>query len=86
MAIFSETIPIGNSSFIRKIQMDFPSSGGPPDPKGAAGDIHVSMSGARTYVYAVPSGMIWVNFKKAGSKGKYYDAVIKRRFDYFRKY
>jgi hypothetical protein len=44
------------------------------------------MAGRRTYVYPVPDTAYWNNFKSAASKGKYYNKVIKRRFDYAKKY
>ncbi len=86
MAIFSEEIDVLGSSAIRRMRMDFLSSGPAPDPRGAGGGIHVSMKNGSTYKYAVPSATYWTNFKKAPSKGKYYVRVIKARFDYFRKY
>ncbi|HYG77796.1 MAG TPA: hypothetical protein VEK08_22510 [Planctomycetota bacterium] len=86
MSIFIESHAVGTSSFIRQIRMDYPTSGPPPDPAGFGGDIHVSMKGARTYVYAVPDAYYFINFKNAASKGRYYDRVIKRFFDYYRRY
>ncbi|MCY3019367.1 MAG: KTSC domain-containing protein [Planctomycetota bacterium] len=50
------------------------------------GEIHVTMERRITYVYEVPEPSYWYNFKAAPSKGRYYNAVIKRRFDYVRKY
>lgn len=86
MAIYSETIDVFQSTAIRRLKMDFPTSGPPPDPHGAAGDIHVTMKHGRTYVYAVPSTWYWTRFKSAPSAGRYYVRVIKARFDYYKKY
>jgi hypothetical protein len=64
------------SSFIRKIGLEF---------VGLNFDIHVTMA-KRTFVYTVPTTDYWHLFKRATSKGKFYNQVIKRRFDYARKY
>jgi hypothetical protein len=53
---------------------------------GAFQDIHVRMGAGWTYVYRVHEGIVWANFTTALSKGRYYNAVVKRRFDYVRKY
>ncbi len=62
------------SRFIRKIGVEY------------TGAIHVTMRSGITYVYDVPSLDYWYNFVRALSKGRYYNSVIKRRFDYVRKY
>lgn len=49
-------------------------------------EIHVRMNSGWTYVYRIGEDALWANFKAALSKGKYYNLVIKRRFDYVRKY
>jgi hypothetical protein len=73
---FAEEIAV-RSSFIRAIAL------------GAAdsyGEIYVRMARGATYVYRVAAPATWENFKNALSKGKFYNRVIKRRYDYVRKY
>jgi hypothetical protein len=65
------------SSFIRKIGLEF---------AGFDIEIHVTTATRATYVYIVSSTDYWHLFKQAVSKGKYYNQVIKRRFDFVRKY
>jgi len=65
------------SSFIRKIGLEF---------VGLTNEIHVTTASRTTYVYVVPTTDYWNLFKRATSKGKFYNQVIKRRFDYVRKY
>jgi len=88
MAIYSEQHPVGNSSCITRLQIDFVTSGPPPDPNGLGGDLHITLKNRRrqTYVYALPSADVWLQFKRAPSKGRFYARVIKPRLDYFRKY
>ena len=76
MTSFVEEITV-RSSFIRKIALAVADD---------QGEIHVTMKPRVTYVYVVPEWSYWDNFKKSLSKGKYYNAVIKRMFDYARKY
>jgi len=76
MTSFVEEITV-RSSFIRKIALAVADD---------QGEIHVTMEPRVTYVYVVPEWSYWDNFKKSLSKGKYYNAVIKRLFDYVRKY
>jgi hypothetical protein len=65
------------SSFIRKIGIEF---------VGATYEIHVTTASRVTYVYVVPTTDYWHLFERARSKGKFYNQIIKRRFDYVRKY
>lgn len=76
MADFTEEIPV-RSRFIRVLGLVAADS---------YGEIHVRMAAGVTYVYRVGEPSYWDKFKTALSKGRYYNAVIKRRFDYIRKY
>lgn len=76
MVEFTEEMAV-RSSFIRWLGLAAADS---------FGEIHVKMAAGVTYVYRVPEPSFWEKFKAALSKGKYYNAVIKRRFDYVRKY
>jgi hypothetical protein len=71
-----EEYPV-RSAFIRKIGIIYADT---------YGEIHVTMARRVTYVYIVPQPSYWDNFKRAASKGRYYNRVIKRRFDYSWKY
>lgn len=48
--------------------------------------VHVKFKRGRTYVYNVGNRAYFDEFVNANSKGRYYVFVIKRRFDYVRKY
>lgn len=76
MADFVEELPV-RSSFIRWLGLVAADS---------YGEIHVKMAIGVTYVYRIAEPEWWERFKGALSKGKYYNAVIKRRLDYVRKY
>lgn len=76
MSDFMEEFTV-RSSFIRKIALKH---------RDDFGEVHVTMEPRVTYVYAVYEASCWYNFKAAPSKGRYYNAVIKRRLDYVRKY
>lgn len=76
MSDFLDEMPV-HSSFIKKIALRVFDS---------MGQIHVTMANRATYVYVVPEPFYWYAFKDAASKGKYYNLVLKRRFDYSEKY
>ena len=86
MSISTQMLSINNSKSIRRLRLDSLASGPPPYPVGVGGDLHVTFKRGKTYVYALPDSAYWDSFKAASSKGRYYVRVIKRRFDYFRKY
>ena len=91
MSHFVEELP-GRSSFIRLLRLKVAESGPGGVPVGKQ-EIHISMEGRVTYVYLTPADDVpgqgdqfWRKLKAAASKGRYYNRVIKRKFDYVRKY
>ena len=86
-------IRIAGSRAIRALGIEIIGAGGGGiDGAGGegAGDghvrIHVAFKHGRTYVYDVGSRSYFDRFVDAGSKGRFYNFVIKPRFDYIRKY
>ncbi|MEI6235348.1 MAG: KTSC domain-containing protein [Planctomycetota bacterium] len=48
--------------------------------------IHVKFRHGRTYIYDLSHYSYYVRFLTVASKGRYYNSVIKKRFDYVSKY
>ena len=80
---------VSGSTAIRAIgieRYDGPPPVDPPPPGTYPVRVHIRFDHGTTYVYTLPNSGYYDKFISSPSKGRYYDFIIKARFDYVRKY